>query len=435
MNKKDKSDNGKCIDFKSRSEEGRKAKKNKEEFEKYLSETQYELDTYSDEEYDKIKDLFDDFLTGVEKSFERDCKRKMSWSIEKIISFLKKDEIIAKLITLSIGYSKKDKKAELVEHYLENYERVYRELFEYITEDVYKDLMKLKIQEYNIDLDLVEELKYPGLIDILGIGTIGTNKDGELRYFIPKEIAEIIDNFPFEKKSMKRNKEIVEVTKGLLKVYGVIHKEKLLEFLIEYKIVSKKDDVEKINSIIKMNIAAEESLLFTEGYYLDSSIAFIQDLREVMNTEGEYKRFTKKEILEVKTIKEEIRGANFISIRNFLRQFNIDEEELEEEILEMYDIYQLSTDGEREIINHIIMNYDMPDSMIEEYSREILNVFNSMPYWKLKGFSKNEIENKNYKTINEIKKKRTEMCICGSGKEFRDCCGKNVIEVDFTKIK
>ncbi|MGL4875864.1 MAG: SEC-C metal-binding domain-containing protein, partial [Clostridium sp.] len=82
---------------------------------------------------------------------------------------------------------------------------------------------------------------------------------------------------------------------------------------------------------------------------------------------------------------------------------------------------------------HIDKNYDMPDSMKEEHSREVLRVFNNMPNWKLKGFSKNEVENKNYKTINEIKRKRSEICSCGSKKKFKECCGKTVIQVDFKK--
>ncbi|MGL4847448.1 MAG: hypothetical protein ACRC28_00745, partial [Clostridium sp.] len=310
----DKNDKGKCIEFRSNdweAEERRRAKQNRADFEKHLKEKKFESDIPMEGEFELSKEIFDEFLAGVEKSFKKDCKRKMEWSLEEIISHLKKDEIKAKLTTLSIGYLKGDRKVQLVKHYLKNYEKSYKELFQYITEDVYKDLMKLKIQEYNIDLDLIEELKYPGLLDILGIGTIGINEEGDIRYFIPKEIASVIENYSFDKENMKKNDLILKITKGLLRVYGVIPKEKLMGFLIEYKVIKKDEDLETINAIIKMNIAAEESLIFTEDYYLDSAIAFVENLRMVMDRKGEYKRFTKKEVLEIKPMEEEIRKSSF----------------------------------------------------------------------------------------------------------------------------
>ena len=69
--------------------------------------------------------------------------------------------------------------------------------------------------------------------------------------------------------------------------------------------------------------------------------------------------------------------------------------------------YQIEADEERDI-----------------FSEELIKLANSVRRWSYKGYSQTEIDNKKKTVVVEVKVGRNDVCICGSGKKYKKCCGR-----------
>ncbi|MGL4847543.1 MAG: SEC-C metal-binding domain-containing protein [Clostridium sp.] len=406
-------------------------------------------DIYGNEAGRNIEDMFENMFREVfedefsrrevekiarklEKRVSRSMKRKTSWSLEKLIEDRTKDEIKDLLDILEIRYKKSEKKADLKEKYLKNCTESYNKIFRNISESMYNDLLTLKNNSYMVKAENIDIFENIAIMEGIGISYLAKDIEKGMNIFVPKELIEIIEDFEFDIEEMKKHKQIIEFIRGLVRVYGVIEENDVMDSLKEYELVNEDMGVEELELIMGMEIEIDE-IMYVDNFIINKEVTCIEEVIEIVDADGDYKKFSKDEILESKSIDEMIHGKKFKELREFFAQFDMNEQEKHQEIKSLYCMYQL--ESRDEISEHIDDTYGMPDYAKKEFEARIIETFNKVPCWKLKGFSQNELKNKNYEVINSVKVGRNEECPCGSGKKFKKCCGKNVIEVDFTKVK
>ncbi|WP_297632333.1 SEC-C metal-binding domain-containing protein [uncultured Clostridium sp.] len=381
------------------------------------------------------ENLIEDFMKKVEKSFQKDLKRKLDWSSKEIISYLNKNEIKYILDRLSIMYLENAKKAELVNIYMDNYVERYKEIFTNIPIDIYEDLMELKKNNYNMDIDYLASFNKPEVLNELGIANVGTNNKSDVRFFIPKEIAKLIEETEFDINRIEKNSEILNFSKGLTRYYGVIPIFKLGELLVEYEIIEEKEGRKKdilmygLDAMLKIGYLGEISVLYEDGLVIDSGIVDVENIIQILDDEREYKIFPKYKIENYKDAEEIVEEKEFKKLRNFIESLGLDRDMANSEIEDFYYMYQL--ESKEEIEKMIEEEYPLPEEIKVKLKNILFEALDSIPCWRLKGYSQKEVDGINYKVIEKVKMGRNELCPCGSGKKFKMCCGQKVIKVNF----
>lgn len=381
------------------------------------------------------EDLIEDFMKNVEKSFQKDLKRKLDWNLKDIISYLNKNDIIYTLDRLSIMYLENIKKEELVKIYMDNYVERYKEIFTSIPIDIYEDLMELKKNNYNMDIDYLASFNKPEVLNELGIANVGTNNKNEVRFFIPREIAKLIEETEFDIKRIEKNSEILSFSKGLTRYYGIIPIFKLAEFLVEYEVIEEKEGGKKdilmyeLDAILKVGYLGEVEVLYEDGIVMNSGIVDIDNIIGILEDEREYKIFSKYKIENYKDVEEIVEEKEFKKLRDFIQSLGLDTDMANSEIEDFYYMYQL--ESKEEIEKMIEEEYPLPEEIKMKLKNILFETLDSIPCWRLKGYSQREVDGINYKVIEKVKMGRNELCPCGSGKKFKMCCGQKVIEINF----
>lgn len=111
---------------------------------------------------------------------------------------------------------------------------------------------------------------------------------------------------------------------------------------------------------------------------------------------------------------EKVLGELFVIDRNILSQeldeFVVaikNEQKIDEAVSCFLSAYEIGSDEERALLG-----------------AELVKLAKSTRKWSLKGYTENEIEQKNRNNNTSVKIGRNDPCICGSGKKYKKCCGK-----------
>ena len=182
-----------------------------------------------------------------------------------------------------------------------------------------------------------------------------------------------------------------------------------------------------------------EELIRESGYYYseyreDSKLFVnneIQDIDSLVETiekecaELEYAKISKEELLVMSN-----RDYGFSTkagkafCKEFSNTFNSNREMLQA-IMDDLSI-DIQENEVNESIDKILDVMEVDEENVRNVAANLMSKFaNKIRIWKYKGYSINDIKALKSTVKNEINIGRNEPCICGSGKKYKKCCGKN----------
>ncbi len=266
--------------------------------------------------------------------------------------------------------------------------------------------------------------------------------------FMPSELVQLfmqIDGPDLEKR-VKRNKEWILLTQGMLYYYGVMA-EVLIIKRIE-QLTGKKVDI-----LEYFNVMSSAMDYYGQVDYFSSGLKDhrVFDAKKIADEHKkragvDYYPFTKKQLLKAGVpdyIDHTPAMNNFIGF--LLERYELSDEETTEIVSQLINI--INADGKQKDILEYLQNWlELPSfDLLQMLTREITELYNNTRQWALKGHTPEElfqeekkymkplpsepfnVEQANSKVIDlktRSKIGRNEPCPCGSGKKFKRCCGK-----------
>lgn len=370
-----------------------------------------------------MEEELDKLAAKMEKKLS---KRAYSFDIKELIECLSKDEIYN--IARNLGVTKisglnKDKLAEkLIEEYkpliekrisLFDEER-YRLLMTYIEKKGVKAFEEVDEEEADKSAYFIQQgMLYP------------TVKNETSMFLMPKIVQKLIKdkNDMDYRRILKANTELINIYRGMNKAYGVLKVEDAVNMLEKF------NDNSDINLL---DLLREASYYYSEfreesGYFINNEI---DNYKEILND------ISKEEIKEYAAISKEelliMSGDNWVYnskagksfYKEFTSMFSVDKDMtiamMEDLVL---DVQELEPS---EAVEKMIELINIDNEDIRIVASKMMNKFvNKIRLWKLKGISTNDAK---ASAISETASKvvgRNDPCICGSGKKYKKCCGKN----------
>lgn len=418
---------------------------NKEAENKYLpgNTNKYKLNkrkTKKQEDYEEdfFEDLFglEDFAENFEMDFENTVdqlftKVKYSFEISDLIKGLNKDDLCNIADRLRISDINGLKKKELTNKILNEYEEAVKKTIDLFDEERYKFLKKYSdssgVQVVSQDdEDDIDKIDY---FFSIGILFASRNNDDETVILMPKVIQDLVkekNNLEY-RKLVKENSEIINLYRGMNRAYGIISLNDIEKLFNRYGFEEAKKC--KIEEILREAEYYYDEYEEIEDYLVNNEIAmWWMLLAEIEGENLEYAAISKEELLsmaEEDWINKSKAGKTFA--KEFLNLFDIDKETLSE-LTEALAIDIQDKDME-EILDEILESLGEADKNNQEARDAIVSIvgkfIRNIRLWKYRGATINE---KVGNAIKEEKKRtvgRNEPCICGSGKKYKNCCGKN----------
>ena len=251
--------------------------------------------------------------------------------------------------------------------------------------------------------------------------------DEDLKVILPVEVSELIKvKLTKElKENTLRNTEIVKLFAGMVYYYGILTIDKFIELAestLEYNI-----NYERVEMIVNNG----EELGF--DYQIEGNMAYHIDVEEVSeiieaqekNSEIDYYKFDKKTLIKAAKpdfIEENKQALKLEKVIGEL--FVIDKKILKEEI-ESYSIAIKNEEPLDACIDVFLQAYQIEaDEERNIFAEELTKLANSVRRWSYKGYSQIELDNKKKTVVVEVKIGRNDICVCGSGKKYKKCCGR-----------
>ncbi|CUU48031.1 SEC-C metal-binding domain-containing protein [Clostridium beijerinckii] len=359
-------------------------------------------------------------------------KETYSFDLEELIKPYPKKEIcsLAENIGLKLSYNLN--KNQVIERYIDEYENYIRNKMHVINDDMYKILLKYIKNNGIISVSDNEAENYADKhAFFMNQGMVfPCLKDRKPILLMPEVMQAIVkqsDTLEF-RKLMKKNSEIMNIFRGMIKLYGVLCFEDVKGLMKRY------DNVEEQ---ILLSILEEGSFYYNNEYYGtiddDGKIIFvnveIEDYEEILNNIDnnlDYSMISKDDLISMSNedyLERSSIGRKFS--KEFSSMFLVDKNDAAGtmNILALDIQYRNSEEILEDIINGIDAKLDKEDEI------RVFNIVNkfikNIPLWKYKGATINE-KSGNNKTI-ESKKEvgRNDPCPCQSGKKYKKCCGRN----------
>lgn len=287
------------------------------------------------------------------------------------------------------------------------------------------------------DLDLDK------LIVLRSLGFIFTGThEGKKILAIPKELIDPLTFIVNDSKVnaiIKRNTQWILLTQGMLYYYGILSRQTLFEKLEQYM----KEPVDTVECLNVLHLAQEYYLEF--DWKWDGLTNYrVRDFETILNEQAmrksvDYYPFTKEQLLKAGT-------PDFVDWNASSRAF----------LTYLLETYEITKDEARELIQDCIYTvqegedihellqilqahliFDDLDSL-QTCMNFVTNLANSTRQWFLKGYSSNELFEKEKKSLkplptsgkrapdstpSTVKVGRNDPCPCGSGKKYKKCCG------------
>ncbi len=353
--------------------------------------------------------------------------------IESLNSLLK-DDLFKILAKFNIKIAKSTVKGKIIEKIIE----VYASNSETFLEIFSKDTITL-LSQFNSEKNQVNEqdfLEYEEfLLPLQSFGFISKNiikeKDNN-HYVISTWFIETINSLSAkdENKSLiDYYQELEMLILGMIRFYGVIDENRLLELLTP---TFKDLTLEKIHSfidsrwILNVFISKLEDSGSKVIYLVADSVSEPVDiLHETIKYDGlEYKVLTNDEYKNYWNyffIEKTQEVADLIAL---LMSHKLQGAQIGFEITTIIDRLKNNM-SINDIIDDIKTRIKFDNSNSEAvFTALVTKISKSLPLWTLKGHSYIEVfgENQPPRTVNKIG--RNENCPCGSGKKYKKCCGK-----------
>ncbi|WP_294405056.1 SEC-C metal-binding domain-containing protein [uncultured Clostridium sp.] len=370
-----------------------------------------------------MEDELDKLAAKMEKKLS---KRAYSFDIKELIECLSKDEIYNIARNLGVAKISGLNKDKLAEKLIGEYKPLIEKRINLFDEERYRLLMTY-IDKKGVKLfDEVDEEEADKSAYFIQQGMLyPTVKDETSMFLMPKIVQKLIKdkNDIDYRRVLRANTELINIYRGMNKAYGVLKVEDAVNMLGKF------NDNEDISLL---DLLREASYYYSEfreesGYFINNEI---DNYEEVLND------ISKEEIKEYASIpKEELlimSGDNWVYnskagksfYKEFTSMFSVDKDMtiamMEDLVLDVQELEP--SEAVEKMID--LINIDNEDIRI--VASKMMNKFvNKIRLWRLKGISKNDAK---ASSISEAASKvvgRNDPCICGSGKKYKKCCGKN----------
>lgn len=229
---------------------------------------------------------------------------------------------------------------------------------------------------------------------------------------MPKEIVEVLKSKLTTDLYLRceANTDFIKTFAGMIYFYGVINIEEAVsrdlieqavefgyDYIVEDNYACHIDVLDK-DKIIKIQEEKEEII----PYRFDKKTllkASVHDYREENKQADRLEKvFGELFVIDKEILNDEM-NEFIIAIKN--------EQEIDEAVSCFLSAYEIQSDEERRIL-----------------SMELIKLSKTIRKWSLKGYTENEIEQKNRNLATNSKVGRNDPCVCGSGKKYKKCCGK-----------
>jgi len=360
-------------------------------------------------------------------------KGKYSFDLEEIIKSYPKKQINILAENIGLKVSANLNKAKIIEKYVNEYENLMKNKMNIFDDDKYKILQKyVKNKGIMYISDSETETYADKHAFLMNQGIVFPSVKDEKPIFIMPEVMQSIvkqsDTLDF-RKLMKKNTEIVNIFRGMIKAYGVLYFDDIKVLLKRYTI--------DIDESILLSILEQGLFHYAAEYYgeidRNEKIVFIneeiEDYEEILDEidkNSDYIMIDQEELISMSEedyLKRSSIGKKFI--KGISSLFVADKDDIVEHMNTL--ALDIQYRNSKEILNDVLMG--IQENIEKEDETIVCNVINKLikniRLWKYKGATINEKEGNNTKIINKKNVGRNDSCPCGSGKKYKNCCGKN----------
>lgn len=357
----------------------------------------------------------------IKKAF----KRKTTNDLETLLKYNTNYELNELMDILNIKYKSYDKKEILISRIKGNYASVVKNIFKYINNECYKDLLFLYKNKGIIKKNDINKIKYKFFLQEIGILYTSSDEKGEICLSSPMEVLELIKKVDVNE--INHNSKIISLFKGCIYYYGAISINNFIEILEENSLDYR--DLSHIEKIIELDSEYENMYTYINGVGIHLVLHEEFELLEIIdNNISKYKKLTEEQLINASNNNYIAKNKLYKPLIDILyNYYYIEFEDLEEILKVIYAILQL--EGLDSAMNYVYSKFEIPSLIEYELKNTLENTYNKLPLWKYKGFNTEEFRSIIKNNLKYIKTCRNEMCICGSGKKYKNCCGDNIIKI------
>lgn len=312
-----------------------------------------------------------------------------------------------------------------------------------IENEQYELLNKIVQSETCIKGDIIT----PSQVDYLSsIGIVFSgSKDKEHYLFIPEELKEIfknINNKSFKKKVLLNN-ETVRLATGILFYYGYLDYEQLYEMVT--RIINKKEiSLERFVGVLINGSCWQDEIITLEIGAQHINVVNLEELIETQLewSKEEFRPLSYEEIYQAGQPGYVVKNQQYLQMEKFLAEkLNVSAEEVNGFMQDII-IMIMNEETSAFIFDYMQDMIAIPNQKIaKQLSLLLLELYNSVNIFKLKGYTLNELDKMMGKTakglvVSKARGKdnvirvsfgektagRNEPCPCGSGKKYKKCC-------------
>ena len=254
-----------------------------------------------------------------------------------------------------------------------------------------QDLFNRKSPVMTID----EYIRFMEYFMSIGILYPAKNEEKKAVLIMPSNVRDLLsdlNDFNFRLK-VKNNSKIITLVSGMANVYGVLTINNVVNKLNKFGFdnMEFKEKYDVINSASNYSV----SYVIKDGYVFNCNIKHYKKLYEKIESESksiEYREYSEKELLTFgkdNWLRNSKYGKEFII--NFTNCFELDNEEIDEFLNQLY--YIIQEDSLDNLLDEV------RDMIVEEDGKEVgVNIIKeyvcNLPIWYKKGKSINEIKGK-----------------------------------------
>ena len=369
------------------------------------------------------EDELDKLAAKMEKKLS---KRVYSFDLKELIECLSKDEIYNIARNLGVKKISGLNKDKLADKLIEEYGELVEQRIDLFEEERYKILKSYVDNKGVKNFDDINEDEVDKSSYFIQQGMLyPTVKEEQSMFLMPEIVQNLIKNKNDieHRRILKINTELINIYRGMNKVYGVLKIEDAVKMLKRFN--------ENID-INLLELLREASYYYNEfreegGFFINNEIDNYEEVLNDINKEDimEYASISKDEFLSMSDsnwVYNSKAGKSFF--KEFTSMFSVDRDmtiAMMEDLA--LDVQELEPS---EAVEKMIELIKIDDEQIRFVASNMMNKFvNKIRLWKFKGMSTNDAKS-NF--ISEVSKKivgRNDPCICGSGKKYKKCCGRN----------
>ena len=370
-----------------------------------------------------IEDELDKLAAKMEKKLS---KRVYSFDLKELLECLSKDEIYNIARNLGVKKISGLNKDKLTEKLVDEYKELVNERINLFEEDRYRVLKSYVDNKGVKNFDDISEEEVDKSAYFIQQGILyPTIKKEQSIFLMPKVVQNIIKgkNDIEYRRILKNNTELINIYRGMNKAYGILKVEDAVSML------------EKFNENTDINVLEllrEASYYYNEfreedGYFINNEIDDFNEVLKDIEKEDvkEYASISKEELISMSQanwVFNSKAGKSFY--KEFTSMFSVDKDMtiamMEDLVL---DVQELEPS---EAVERMIELIKIDNEEIRILASKMMNKFvNKVRLWRLKGKSANDAK---ANSVSEAAKKvvgRNDPCICGSGKKYKKCCGRN----------